>query len=280
MRSFINSIIAAKATCYFISPHFDDAAYSAGALISKLSRTNKVIIINVFTSPGPAKNGRWAKLFLTDCGYDNAGLLFRDRELEDSAALGPVSDRIINLGFTDAPWRQKTSWHYRVLARISPELSTIYPTLRLRFMPGNIARADYKNVEAVKNKLSEVVDTTNTVVFCPLALGKHIDHVVVRTVCDELFPDAIHWSDYPYNVENEIEDTDKHLEEIKLGLDFKRKEDLVKKYVSQYKAIIGDKQINQLEEYYYLPTKIRNTPNVQPAPRFIKTFSRRIVAER
>ncbi len=280
MHSFINTIIATKATCYFISPHFDDAAYSAGALISKLSETNEVIVINVFTSPGSAKNGRWAKIFLKNCGYDDVNLLFRDREIEDSAALGPVSDRIINLGFTDAPWRQKTSWPYRVLARISPELSIIYPAIRLRFMPGKIARADYTNLAAMKRTLSDTVSASNSVVFCPLALGKHVDHVAVRTVCDEIFPDAIHWSDYPYNVENEIEDTDKHLEQVKLGLNFKHKEDLVKKYVSQYKAIIGDKQINRLEEYYYLPPKFHNSPAVQSTPRFIKMFSRRTVTER
>ena len=258
MQSFTDNIANSKKTCYFISPHLDDAAYSAGALIGKLSKSNKVVVVNVFTSSGSSISGRWAKIFLNKCNYTDPKAFFAEREAEDLAALSPITSEVINLGFTDAAWRQKTSNLYRWLCKLSPEFSAMYPTIRLRLLPGKLSRADHINVDAVKKKLSETVDKNNSIIFCPLALGNHIDHVVVRMVCDEIFNNVIHWSDYPYNTKNKVDDIDKNLEVIKLGLDFKKKEDLVKKYASQYNAVIGENNINRLEEYYYLPPKFLN----------------------
>ena len=41
--------------------------------------------------------------------------------------------------------------------------------------------------------------TSDYFVFCPLAIGNHVDHVIVRDLCIKLFKqNLILWTDYPY----------------------------------------------------------------------------------
>jgi len=48
-NEIINNIIREKIPCFFISPHLDDAALSAGGLIAYLSQHTHVEVIDVFT---------------------------------------------------------------------------------------------------------------------------------------------------------------------------------------------------------------------------------------
>ena len=254
MDDHIDEIISNNSTCYFVSPHLDDAAYSAGALINELSKTNKVIVINIFTTCGDSDNSRWGNNCLKECGYSNAAELYRDRESEDFRALSGIAD-IINLGFIDAPWRQKSTKFYNKLSKISPDMSAVYSILRRRIRPGIISLADNNIINSIKTRLLDIVNTDNSVIFCPLAQGRHVDHLIARKVCDELFTNLIYWSDYPYNLEHSIEKADESLNEYKFEKNLKFKEELVKKYKTQYEFVIKDNPVDQLVEYFYTSTK-------------------------
>ena len=121
--------------------------------------------------------------------------------------------------------------------------------------PGEIARADNVIVNSIKESLLGLITKENAVIFCPLAQGRHVDHLIARKVCDELFTNLIYWSDYPYNLEHSIEKADESLNEYKFEKNLKFKEELVKKYKTQYEFAIKDNPVDQLVEYFYTSTK-------------------------
>lgn len=234
----LQAIIKEKKTCYFVSPHFDDAVLSAGALMTYLAAHTKLVIINVFTKSDPSVTTFSARTFLKQCGYTDAAQLYIDRETEDADVFKNIADKIINLGFVDALWRKKYTRNIfsRIFYRI-PELQVIYPTYKLHITKGMIAKQDFKTLEMIKTKLQEIITNDNSVVFCPFAIGNHIDHVITRRACDELYQDIIYWSDYPYNLKD-----GKKIDAF-TAYSFEKnmtsKHELIKGYRTQYTAMFG-----------------------------------------
>jgi LmbE family N-acetylglucosaminyl deacetylase len=250
INKYLDSIIKKRQTCYFISPHFDDAVFSAGALMTYLAKHTSVTVINIFTKASRRPYTLSAEMFLRQCGYRDAQKLFADRGREDADVFKSINVKVINLSFSDALWRKKD--HLGFLARFFSnigELSAVYPTYKLHAIKGKIAKADMDTVAAIKNELKAKVSEKNSVVFCPLGIGSHVDHVIARKVCDELFRDVIHWSDFPYN-----EKSQKNSDGLKSfvfaeGLSDKRK--LIEGYKSQYGAMFHAGLKLRPEEFFY-----------------------------
>lgn len=238
-EQLLQSIIKEKRTCYFVSPHFDDAVLSAGALITYLSQHTKIVIINVFTKSDESVNTFSAKTYLKQCGYTNATQLYIDREHEDAFVFKNIADKIINLGFVDALWRKK--YKRGILSRLFsgiPELQVMYPTYKFHVTRGSIARQDLKTLELIKIKLQECIKEKNPVVFCPFGIGNHIDHIMTRKACEELYTDVIYWSDYPYNLKKS-EKTDAFIS-YSFEENLSHKQNLIKGYQTQYAAMFGN----------------------------------------
>lgn len=234
----IQNIIKEKKTCYFVSPHFDDAAFSAGALISYLAGHTKVVIINVFTKADSLSTFS-AKTYLKQCGYTDAKKLYEDRENEDAAVFKHIGNKVINLGFTDALWRKK--YTHNVLSRFFanvPELQVIYPTYKFHIIKGTIAKQDIKTLEQIKEKLQKIIDIQNSVLFCPFGTGNHIDHVITRKACDDLYSSLMYWSDFPYNLTSGQKENG--YSSFFFEENLTDKEELIKGYKTQYAAMFAD----------------------------------------
>ena len=96
-----------KSPCFFISPHLDDAVFSAGGLMIFLAKKNPVTVVNVFTEAGDLPYTLSAKKYLSVCEVDDARKLFEQRRNEDQKVLEKVGVKVVNLGFVDALWRKK-----------------------------------------------------------------------------------------------------------------------------------------------------------------------------
>lgn len=262
MEKIIKEIIDKKRECVFISPHLDDAIFSAGGLMHKMHRSGtKIITINVFTKPSPAPYTLSVRKFLRSCGYKNANELFKDRINEDRKALLQVSTGPVNLGFVDALWRRKNSRGLlKSLSKILPEFDYIYPVYIFSIAQGRVSNWDYKLYDLIQDRLSSVLNEyRNPVVFAPLGIGMHVDHLIVRDVVRKLPYDKIYWTDYPYI---KTASTDRifikqnRLKRFEVKISKTKKENLVNMYVSQVKAIFGkEKETVPVKEYYYLPYK-------------------------
>jgi LmbE family N-acetylglucosaminyl deacetylase len=247
--SILDDLTTKKQTCYFISPHFDDMIFSAGALASELSKTNEIIVINIFTAAGQPHTLS-AKAYLKQCEYTDAQKLYQDRSAEDKDALQGLADKVINLGFSEALWRKEPGKLPTFFGRLIPELGSIYPTYRFNIIKGTIAQADLPLVDAIKKKLKALIPDQSAVVFCPLGVGNHIDHVITHVVCKELFANPIYWADYPYTLSN-TPIPHEMMSSFSYSENMGAKAKLVSKYKTQYKAMFGTSEPSLEPERFY-----------------------------
>lgn len=272
MERVIEEIIKKQKTCYFISPHLDDAAFSGGGLISYLAAKTRVVVVTAFTAAGKDKHSLSARAFLRKCGYraNEVDKFFDERRKEDRQLFESVGVEVVHLGFLDALWRAEESPNtiYKFLSFFINDFAYIYPTHRLHISKGRIHRKDRDNLRKLEKKLKEIVDGgKNSVVFCPLGLGKHVDHVVVREACSKIFPEVIYWEDSPYNL---YYGPDKaFVEKNYLTKFFFRKNQperykMYPAYKTQFGKLFGGrKDFNLPPETYYFKNSRRNKENDQ-----------------
>ena len=259
-NEIINNIIREKIPCFFISPHLDDAALSAGGLIAYLSQHTHVEVIDVFTEASPKPYTLSAKAFLRQCGYaDDADALFDARRKEDLCAYGTIGITPRNLGFVDALWRRLpvVSAVHRALSHVLPEFSFIYPTFRVHVAGGHVSRHDRELAKKIGGELQKIIgEHERYYIFCPLAVKTHVDHVLVRDVCLKNFQHVIVWSDFPYCLVNGI--TPEKVGAFARVLftwedNMDEKKRMVSEYKSQLQGLFPTGGIPLISEVYYSP---------------------------
>lgn len=257
----LQKIIADRIPCYFISPHLDDAVFSAGGLIAYLSRHTHVEVVTVFSNASSRPYTLSAETLLKQCGYKDADVLFDDRRNEDRKACALTGITPRHLGHADALWRKIPSPNIvrRMFSRILPEFLHAYPTYRMHIIRGEISRRDRSLMETLGKELVAIrAERKDAVIFCPLALRSHIDHKIVREVCLKNFERVLLWADFPYNVR-----TPASAKEIRaLGAEAFRwetekdvKKKMIESYASQTHTMFPDGNIPLVPEVFYSPRK-------------------------
>ena len=254
----LTKIINEKIPCYFISPHLDDAIFSAGGLINYLSDKTKVEILTVFTEAGPKPYTRFSKKFMKACGFSDADIFFQARRKEDRQICQSLGIGYQHLNFTDVAWRKKQYPNFleKTLGAFVPEFLHLYPLGR-NFMSGKVVKEDkdmISNIKKTINKYQLIVN--NFVVFSPLAIGNHVDHVIVRDICKELFSaNLIYWTDYPYinwgnTKQSFINKTG--LRNFTWNKNLEKKRELILGYKTQIPALFPKGLPKVLSEVFYL----------------------------
>lgn len=264
MKDFINTetyknIIKNKPHVFFVSPHLDDAIFSAGGLMNDLNVNGvPTTLINVFTKPSKGPYSMSVKRFMLRCGYQNAEKLYKERLLEDREAAKKVGAKVINLGFVDALWRRKgVNGLLKSLSNVLPELDYVYPVFKLSLAFGKISFKDVNLVSQIANKITKITCLKkDAYIFIPVATGPHIDHKVVRKVGDLLGNRVVYWADYPYVTNFKLDKKfvkQKFIHSYEYKISKKSKESLVKVYRSQIKAIFNkDNGLISMNEIFYL----------------------------
>lgn len=252
MNTVINEIKKKKGICIFVSPHLDDAIFSCGALLHALKKENiKTSVVTVFTK-AYKKNSFSAKAYLKMCNSKDGVSLYKKRKKEDIKALENLS-KPVHLGMTEALWRRKSSEN--VFSQLIPELSLIYPTYRWHVAKGNVVLADEKTMAQLKKKLEHIINGKRNVwIFCPLGVGNHVDHILVRDVCKNLHLPVIYWADYPYSKKVKPDlDYLKHnnLHTFTFTRYKKEKEERMHRYKTQIHAFQPIINKTELEEFYF-----------------------------
>ena len=253
-KQIINENIKKKKNFVFVSPHFDDAVYSAGGLIYYLSsRKAKVEIINVFTKADKSPYTLSTKRNLHMSGFSDAQKLYKEREIEDSAVLGKLNVKIHNLGFIEALYRRKTRVKKSLLGRLLPEAEHIYPTYRGHIIRGVVSGEDIILTTKIKKKIEKIIDKRRTVVFCPLANSLHVDHEIVKKVCGDIFDEVFYWEDFPYNL-----NAGKNVKKSRYSKVYsfrscqKQRLELIKGYKTQFRSTFKRGKVDLIPERYYL----------------------------
>jgi LmbE family N-acetylglucosaminyl deacetylase len=256
MEKFIKEIIKNKTHCFFVSPHLDDAVLSAGELLSQLAGKTSVTVINVFTDATLDSPTLSARQFLKYSGYSDASSLFAQRRKEDELVLKYLGIKSVNLGYIEALWRRKTDSLSLTLGRILPEFAHVYPIYRFLVTSSRVAKADSSVKSALQKKLQMLIgDEKNTIVFCPLGVGGHVDHWLVREVCESTFAtNLVYWSDFPYNERvGSVGNAPVGYKETHLPVARQKKEKLIRIYTSQVSGLFPGEIIPVHKEIYFIP---------------------------
>ena len=166
-------------TLLAISPHLDDAIFSAGGLLWSFRRRGwRVVVATVFTGNVKRPSG-----FALACQLDKnlpANVDYMAlRRLEDRQACATLDAEPLHLPLLEAPHRG-------------------YPNAAALF---NVVLPNDQVEGQVRAALTTVLAATRPdVVLAPSAIGSHVDHVIVRSAVEAIAGTRRlwFWEDWPY----------------------------------------------------------------------------------
>lgn len=223
------------------SPHLDDAVLSMGSLLTYLSGLNKNIkVINIFTV-GSTYHSTFNERLLRQASSSTAIDYFNTRRKEDKKAIVTIGNiHIKNLGLIDAAWRADRN-------------NNLFYTLSII---GDIKQEDREVIRKLESILNNIEYISNdTLIFAPLARGRHIDHQIVRNSVLNVFKNVIHYCDFPYSNKYQNEDqfiTDCALSRIEWRGDYNSKKRAILKYASQKVSLFQPCVMQLVYETFYL----------------------------
>jgi LmbE family N-acetylglucosaminyl deacetylase len=170
----------------FLSPHLDDIALSCAGHLAQLTRGGEqVTIATVCTADTPvdvalsdsARHVHWE----WQLGDDNP---YGKRRLEDLAVCSRLGASALHLGFRDAVYRYD---------------ATGQPMYVTNFIGGAVTDHDWRTLYFALAARLRVVCADASAIYCPLAIGGHVDHVLVRSAAELALPGRLtYYEDYPY----------------------------------------------------------------------------------
>ncbi len=166
----------------YISPHIDDAIYSAGGLIYEQVQSGIPVEIWTVMSGIPEYGtlSSYAKAIHRFWGTRSARESMEIRRVENEKAVAFVGARLRYLDFIDS------------LYRVGSDGQPLYTN---SFLPLNQGEQDLP--QQLAETLATHLESTDILV-CPLALGGHVDHIVARSAVDLLGLSPYFVADIPY----------------------------------------------------------------------------------
>ncbi|TQM09837.1 PIG-L deacetylase family protein [Pseudonocardia kunmingensis] len=246
----------------FLSAHLDDAVLSCGALIEALRPTCPVTVATLFTAATCPPHTLAARSFLRQCSSADAAVLFAARQAEDEDVLREMEAEHVHFGETDALFRRRSGSRLGSrVGRLLPELAHRYPTYRYDIAKGRVARGDRAMIDALVARVSGLIERTAArVVFAPVGVGRHVDHLITRSVAVRQPIGAVYYSDFPYNLALGPDQAflDRHdLRPWTWQRGIAAKQGLIRRYRTQVDALFPSGEIAEVPELYYEPAAMR-----------------------
>jgi len=171
----------------FLSPHYDDVAFSLGGLVHAHAARATTAVVTCFAAAPAMPVSPLAVRAHRDWGMRNDARVTERRAAENRSAVRTLGASVRDLPYLDAIYRHDgADWSYRELAQLFAE---IHP-------------AD----EPLAAQLAEVIGALvppgdAATVYCPLGLGAHVDHVITRRAGDLLHAtgrQVVYYEEMPY----------------------------------------------------------------------------------
>jgi LmbE family N-acetylglucosaminyl deacetylase len=186
------SLIMAKIIYFFISPHLDDVVLSCGGYIRRLTAAGEqVVIATVNTGDAPTGMPISRMIQRRHNLWRLEKAPFKSRCQEDAAANTLLGTQYIHLGLLDAIYRHN---------------GDDKPLYTKRLVNSPVHPYDWINYEPIlRQKIHQALsslDGLDVQIFCPLAIGEHVDHIIVRFAVEHLCEpqSLIYYEDFPYVV--------------------------------------------------------------------------------
>ncbi|MGD0063801.1 MAG: PIG-L family deacetylase [Streptosporangiaceae bacterium] len=189
LTGLIRELDGTGAGVLVMSPHLDDAVLSCGALLARLADRHRITVATVFTAAAPRPWSLPARRQLRALGEADAEDFFAQRRAEDRDVLAGMGAAPVHLGFRDALFRRGPRW-------------PAYPTFRFDAARGRVAACDAGLAAEVSARVGEIATAHEAgVIFAPLGVGRHVDHLITRRAARELAgrTQIVYYSDFPYS---------------------------------------------------------------------------------
>ena len=179
----------------YLSPHFDDVAFSCGGLIwEQVEAGHTVSVWTVCAGePPPGPISPYAQSLHERWGTGQEAVAVR--RAEDLLSSGRMGASSQNFSIPDAIYR-----------RSPVDDEYLYTSDAELFI--ELRRVESQMVESLRDELNQSLPQDFELV-CPLALGGHVDHRLVRSAAEGLGVPMWYYADYPYTSSPE-DDLDEH----------------------------------------------------------------------
>jgi LmbE family N-acetylglucosaminyl deacetylase len=242
---FENSVV-------FLSPHMDDAVLSCGGTIHCLNRLKvPVEIVTVFARGPTGDLSPFAKWMHSVWGLSYDALAHR-RE-EDRQATASLGARTTHLPIQDSIYRR------------NPQSQDFLYTSRVQIFSGDWGREPGLLSALVKELQYQLMEQGWELLFAPLGVGRHVDHMLVRAAVESAFAGSkresvVFYEDFPYVQEPGALDVAlaqfelPYIHQLVVALneeDIQAKDRAARFYVSQSKEVAGEIgiSVDQVREY-------------------------------
>jgi LmbE family N-acetylglucosaminyl deacetylase len=168
----------------YLSPHFDDVAFSCGGLVWEQTQSgNEVSILTVCAGePSPGPISQYAQSLHNRWGVFQDAVVVRKVENQNSCQI--LGAKVVNFSIPDAIYR-RSAINDAYFYRSDGDLFSAFPAEEIQL------------IEYLKNELSNALPQSCELVS-PLALGGHVDHHLVRTAAEALDRPIWYYADFPY----------------------------------------------------------------------------------
>lgn len=168
----------------YIAPHFDDAAFSCGGLISQQSQAGLRVAVWTICAgdPPPGPLTPFAKYLHERWGISGSPVAVRRRE--DVAACRQLGAAWQHFDIPDCIYRRSPKDGSPLYTREEELFGPVHPD-------------ETGRIEELRQRLAQKLPA-NVNVVCPLTIGGHADHRLVRSAVEGLGCSLWYYADYPY----------------------------------------------------------------------------------
>ncbi len=175
----------------YLSPHLDDAVLSAGGLIRSQADSGMAVEIWTFMSgvPTEAELPEFAQVMHHIWGFNNGVETVQARRAEDLRAAAVVGATAVHFDYLDCIYRR------------GGQGEALYSDVTLPMQPDD-ADLPVQIAQTISTHLGP-----DDRLVCLLAIGRHVDHVIVRQAAEMLDRPLDYLADMPYvlNHPNELQ---------------------------------------------------------------------------
>jgi len=169
----------------YLSPHLDDAVFSCGGRIWQQTRAGeRVAVVTVFAgAPNPEDPlSPYAEELHARWRHPTGAV--RQRQAEDVRALALLSADAIHWPYLDC------------IYRTAPDGS--FPYADEDALWGEIHASDADLIPELARRVASLTLPSGGRLYCPLAIGRHVDHRIVRRAAQVSEHHLTYYEDFPY----------------------------------------------------------------------------------
>ncbi len=180
----------------YLSPHFDDVALSCGGLVWEQTQAGHQVSIWTVCAGNPPDSALSPFAASLHSRWKTGAESVNQRRLEDAASCVRFGATNRHLSTSDCIYRRAPTEN---LSPGEKQSDFLYTTEASLFGPLHTTEAGL--IKSLAKELARTLPPQAQVV-CPLALGDHVDHQLVRRAAERLERPMLYYSDYPYVLES------------------------------------------------------------------------------